>query len=440
MINYCIQVIVFQALFLCVYDAFLSKETFFSKNRWYLLSTSVLSFVIPLIKIPLAQESLTNELNTILPEIVLSPQSMIESSAVVQYFNQGMIIFWIGSMIAALVFSYRLQILIRLIFKNIKERKAGYTVVILPNSKKAFSFFNYVFLGSHIKGQERSKILEHELVHCKQMHSLDLLLFESFKIVMWFNPLVYLYQKRIAAVHEYISDATVLETTEKKQYLNSMINQLFDVEKVVFVNQFYQTSLIKKRIKMITKEKSKQFKEFKYLLIIPVFLSMVLYVSCTNQDDQKLNVQNDISTDAAKSTTDQLKEETEVQSLDELVLKTENEERVSFISVDNIPTFPECEKNDRNCVNRKIQMHFAQNFDSDLPSKLNLTPGKKRIIMIFTINKEGLIDDVKVKAPHPALKDEVRRILSKLPKMEPGNHKGMPVKVKYTLPIRIDVK
>lgn len=51
MINYILQVILFQVLFLAIYDFFLSKETFFTKNRWYLISSPVLSFILPFIKI-----------------------------------------------------------------------------------------------------------------------------------------------------------------------------------------------------------------------------------------------------------------------------------------------------------------------------------------------------------------------------------------------------
>ena len=77
MMNYCIQVIVFQALFLCVYDAFLSKETFFAKNRIYLLVTPILSFFIPLVKLSSLQTEYTSEVSILLPEIVLSPQTVM---------------------------------------------------------------------------------------------------------------------------------------------------------------------------------------------------------------------------------------------------------------------------------------------------------------------------------------------------------------------------
>ena len=47
MITYIIQIIAFQLIFLLVYEALLKKETFFNYNRWYLLSTSVLSLLLP---------------------------------------------------------------------------------------------------------------------------------------------------------------------------------------------------------------------------------------------------------------------------------------------------------------------------------------------------------------------------------------------------------
>ena len=77
MINYIIQVILFQVLFLAIYDFFLSKETFFTKNRWYLLSTPILSFLLPLIKIPTFQKAVPQEYIVYLPEIILSPEKVI---------------------------------------------------------------------------------------------------------------------------------------------------------------------------------------------------------------------------------------------------------------------------------------------------------------------------------------------------------------------------
>ena len=51
MIQYIVQVVAFQLLFIMAYDLFLKKETFFNWNRAYLLVSSMLSFIIPFIKI-----------------------------------------------------------------------------------------------------------------------------------------------------------------------------------------------------------------------------------------------------------------------------------------------------------------------------------------------------------------------------------------------------
>ncbi|MFY0629925.1 MAG: energy transducer TonB [Flavobacteriaceae bacterium] len=511
MINYIIQVILFQTLFLAVYDFFLAKETFFTKNRWYLLVTAIGSFLIPFINLPTFQQAIPKEISIVLPEIVLSPQSVIEQTSVYQSFDYGILVFWIGLTFFSLIFGYKLYRIIHLIVKNSRERKESYYLITLPNSKKAFSFFNYVFLGANVDEQEKDKIISHELIHCKQKHSIDLLVFESLKIVMWFNPLVYIYQKRISTVHEYISDDIVVKSTEKKQYINKLVSQLFDVEYISFVNQFYKSSLVKKRIKMIMREKSKQIKQVKYLLLIPVLASMLFYVSCSEnsllQDDvvaqkqettfyglpkfnyegrakesyldiyfgiKKPQIGKRISEDelltkerleyeefkgrfvkptySDKVSLELYKLENGRKMISLVLLSSEGQEisdktevekineDVPFTIIEKIPTFPGCDENDRKCFNKNMQMHFARNFNPNLPNKIGLKPGKKRIVMQFKIDKKGNIAGVKVKAPHEKLKEESIRIINMLPKMIPGEQDGKPVDVKYTLPMRIDVK
>ena len=405
MINYIIQVMLFQVLFLVVYDFVLSKETFFTKNRWYLLMSAIMSFCIPFIQIPSFQKVVSNGVRILLPEIVLSPQNMIEKTEIYQNFNGGLIIFWLGFLFFLVLFSFKVYKLSSLIIKNFIEKKDSYTLITLPNSKKAFSFFNYIFLGADINELEKEKIISHELIHCKQKHSLDLLFFESLKILMWFNPLLYIYQKRITTVHEYISDAIILKSADKKLYMNTLVNQLFDVENISFVNQFYKHSQLKKRIMMITKEKSNKMKQIKYLLLVPILASMLFYTACSNTKNEIIE-----------------------------------KEVIPFTMIDKAPTFPGCPENDKSCFNKKMQQHFQKEFDVNLTDSLKLSPGKKRIIMLFKINKEGAIVGIKTKAPHPALQEEAVRIIKLLPIMKPGELNGKKVTVKYALPMRIEVE
>ena len=60
--------------------------------------------------------------------------------------------------------------------------------------------------------------------------------------------------------------------------------------------------------------------------------------------------------------------------------------------------------------------------------------------MLFKIDESGNIIDIRTKAPHPKLDKEAQRIIKLLPKMKPGQQQGKAVRVKYTLPMRIDVE
>ena len=66
--------------------------------------------------------------------------------------------------------------------------------------------------------------------------------------------------------------------------------------------------------------------------------------------------------------------------------------------------------------------------------------GLQKIIVIFKIDTEGNIIDVRAKGPHPKLEQEAIRVIKKLPKMDPGKIKGKAVTVPYTLPIKFMVR
>ena len=136
-------------------------------------------------------------------------------------------------------------------------------------------------------------------------------------------------------------------------------------------------------------------------------------------------------------------EAVEVEEIEEVEEVEEVIEDVPFTIIEDVPIFPGCKGSKaelKKCFNKKMQKHFAKKFDSDLPNELGLSPGKKRLIMLFKIDRTGNIVDIRAKAPHPRLQKEAIRIIKLLPKMTPGKQRGKPVGVKYTLPMRIDVE
>lgn len=59
-----------------------------------------------------------------------------------------------------------------------------------------------------------------------------------------------------------------------------------------------------------------------------------------------------------------------------------------------------------------------------------------RVTVQFMVDKDGSIKNVKVmRGKHPALDKEAQRVVSAMPKWNPGRNNGQPVKVTYVLPV-----
>ena len=299
-----LQIIAFQALFLLVYDLFLKRETFFNYNRGYLLVTSVLALVLPFIKLPELKKIAIKDIVIQLPEVFIGVKA--PSTYEIQIAEQAgiiieqpltpiwQIIVFAGIVVSTLIFIFKITKLYWLKNKNPKRWQGNVLIVKLIKSSAAFSFFNTIFLGERIPETEKATIFKHELVHIKELHTLDLLFFELLRIVFWFNPLVYIYQNRIKELHEYIADAKAVKENGKSAYYQSLLNQVFDVNTVSFTNTFFKKSLIKKRIAMLQKTKSKQFHLIKYTLLLPLVFGMLIYSSTEVRAQEKVEIEQTV--------------------------------------------------------------------------------------------------------------------------------------------------
>ncbi|APQ17742.1 M56 family metallopeptidase [Maribacter hydrothermalis] len=293
MIQYILECIAFQLLFLVIYDFFLKKETFFQWNRVYLLGTFVLSLILPWVKIEAFKQQVPQTFVQY-PEYLWGLQNVKvvvpveETSSWDLTWQEG--IFYGGMLVAMLLFGLKIRQLYLLRKSGEKVVYPLFTQIVIANSCIAFSFFKSIFIGDHVLKMKHDTIIEHELVHIKQGHTYDLLFFELMRIVGWFNPLVYVYQNRISEVHEFIADSHVSKA-HKTEHYEQLLSQVFQTEHISFINQFFTQSLIKKRIVMLQKSKSKKVWQLKYLLLVPMVLGMLLYSSCeldkTSSDSQE---------------------------------------------------------------------------------------------------------------------------------------------------------
>src|SRR5690554_1110674 len=470
MIHTILQILVFQFLFLAVYDLFLKKETFFNLNRAYLLLTPIMSIVLPFVSLDFLQENIPQEYVVQLPAVILGNTASEAGNNATFWLSTLNSLWVIGISAATFIFSLKLLKIFKLRVSGINTSVKGTRLILLPKTDLAFSFFNTIYLGETVSEENKASIIAHEKVHIQQKHSLDLLYFELLRIVFWFNPLVYMFQNRIATLHEYIADSEITRDKDKKQYYQNLLSEVFQTEQISFVNTFFKQSLIKKRIIMLQKSKSQKGAQVKYLLLLPIIFSMLFYTSCSNeptpeeiqstsQSDSEVMTKINELAEAIMKKGDMTAEEekalklltteaqpgnkvyTSVQEyLDEN--KDQNQGEVPFGAIEKAPTYPDCTGDNeamKNCVSTKISEFINANFNTDIADDLNLS-GIQRISVQFTIDPTGADVNVRARAPNPDLEAEAIRVVEMLPPMIPGEQKGKKVGVMYSLPIVFDVK
>jgi len=373
MLHYILQTLIFQIVFLALYDAFHKKTTFFNWNRFYLLVTPILSLLLPFIKVDFFKTEASQIYVTKLERIItISSENLTQigtTGPTENPINWWLIIYCIGLSIStlSLIFKlYKLKVITSFSFKSDFKNKK---IVVLPNSNQAFSFWNTIYLGDQIQKNEKEQILIHEMVHVQQKHSLDQILFEILKTVLWWNPMMYIYQSRVTILHEYIADDAVTANVNKRSYIEQLLNTAFQTQEISFINQFFNQSLIKKRIVMLQKSKSKSIEKFKYLLLIPVIIGILVYTSCSEE------------TNTSNSSIEP-KEKTQ---------NPENPDGVSFIS--NAPNCPNINAVYNRNLNNYLQVRSGKNWEV-LIDLISLENSKKIRTAHLGINQTFFIRNI----------------------------------------------
>ncbi|HMQ44917.1 MAG TPA: energy transducer TonB [Mariniflexile sp.] len=119
------------------------------------------------------------------------------------------------------------------------------------------------------------------------------------------------------------------------------------------------------------------------------------------------------------------------------VAQVEEEVEVAFAVIEDVPVFPGCEglskSETKDCFQRKVQEHVVKNFR--YPETALEMGIQGRVSVIFMIDSKGYTTNVRSRGPDKILEAEAERIISLLPKMQPGKQRGKPVKVSYAVPI-----
>ena len=274
-LNYLLQVNLYLVLFYGFYRLLLRSETFFNLNRGYLVASAALAFFIPLMQSEWVRSWFVTEQVSQTIYTLYDPQIMYIRASTTQAHTMTMgeimaFVYIIGIMLGIARFGGNLVFLGQMM----KRKTQG------EDSKRAFSFFNVLFVSKELKS--RSTIMKHEFVHIRQLHSADVMLFELMAIFNWFNPVVYLYKSSIKHIHEFIADEVASKNeASKAEYAMLLFQEQFGVQAIPLTNNFFNQSLLKLRIKMLHKSRSTQTALMKYGLIAPLFMLMIVVSSAT---------------------------------------------------------------------------------------------------------------------------------------------------------------
>lgn len=281
LLNYFIEANLGLILFYTSYYLLLKNETQFSYRRYYLLAGIILSLLFPLLhfaefkSVPSLSETLPLiQLNDV--PLVAAPSEHTRTWDVTQLLT---VIYLSVTLVFALRLLYQVVVLLRLI-----RLFPAKTVIELPASSfLAFSFFNRIFISTAypLSERDKEKILKHEEVHRKKLHSLDILLVELVRIFFWFNPILLSYRKEIAQVHEFEADEAAASHAEQGQYCELLARAALQSAGYGLGNHF-NNSLTLKRIAMIRTVK-KNIRKWKVLTIFLFTSALFIIISCRDQ-------------------------------------------------------------------------------------------------------------------------------------------------------------
>ncbi|KIO53865.1 M56 family metallopeptidase [Flavobacterium hibernum] len=476
---------------LCVllgaYYLFLEKEKFHQFNRFFLLASLVISFVIPFVTIEIIQQ-----ISAVANNSVVIPEQ-VTTNVVVEKTSIFIIIGWFlyGVVTTALLFRF-----VNNLYKMIKKAKTGTkikhqnaTLILLKEQTLPYTFLNFIFINEneYESNKIEPELFTHELIHVNQKHSLDVLLIEVIKTIFWFNPVFVFYKKAIQLNHEFLADEKVVKSYNNVSFYQNLLLSKANQNPIYYLASNLNYSVTKKRLIMMTTTTSPSRGLLKKSILLPLLTGLV-YFLCTKTVAQEVQTKTAGSKEAVKKdskigsyydkTTFKIKDEkgkvvTEkkykdltaaeqkaVPNLFEGVKFPATKEEIDAKLEKGGPETVEIDLYDPK--NQKIKKTegtiYKTNDLTEDPSypggieqfykfigqnfKVPVTPAdvklKGRVYITFVIEKDGALSDFKMlRDIGYGTGDEALRVLKLCPNWIPGKVNGEPVATMYSLPITI---
>ena len=313
MIDFIITSSVCLSIFLAAYHLLLEKEKMHTFNRFYLLSSIVISLIIPFLNfeiikiIPVVQNF--EPLNTVITSAVI-PENEIHKDAISieNTINFTPYIYWslygIISFMLLLRFGKNIWKLVSKAKSNPSVKFKNANLILVKEETLPHTFLNSIFINFEDYNNKNieDELYTHELVHVTQKHTFDILFIETLKAIFWFNPLFYFYKKAIQLNHEFLADEEVVKSCDDVPFYQTLLLQKNSINHV-FLTSNLNYLVTKKRLIMMTKNTSKSLVLLKKIAVLPILVGMI-YFFCIEIVAQEKTI-NQIDNKSKKTQTEE---------------------------------------------------------------------------------------------------------------------------------------
>ena len=433
--------------FYLLWKLLLSRETFHRFNRVALLVVMVLALVLPWIRLSLDATVQVAKPMVVLEDLLVTPDGAAaaqQTSLSWSVMDFATLAYFIGVAMALAWFLHSHWSLYRLLKQGRRESlPGGITLHVVPGDQSPFSYFKHIVISEQDYRDNPHEILTHEQAHIGLRHSWDVLFMSMVTLFQWWNPAAWLLGRELRLVHEYEADEAVLnQGINAKQYQLLLIRKSVGDKLFSMANNFNYQSL-KKRIRMMSMNKSSRWNRLRALAVVPVIAlallafannkSVAAVVTAGLQQDNAVQseIQSPESVQVEAATQPVEAEAVEMNTEEQTPVETEPQSKKVYNSVEQMPEFP---------GGAAAMMRYLQE-NIKYPPEAAKNDIEGRVIVQFVIDETGQVGEVKVVRPvSEELDAEAVRVVKTFPKFEPGRQDGEAVSVWYTLPIMFKIQ
>ena len=467
----CLEMLVCGAVFHLLYRTAFEGRVRFVGCRIYLIVVAALSAIIPALDIRLWRD-----------RIVYIEATALNSTTTADTVAQSTFDLWATIIICAYAIGV-LVVLTSVISQAVKLARLGTATVengqrIVRSAKidTPFSFLRTIYLPTSLAPEHCEVVIQHECAHIRHHHSLERIAMELMKAVLWFNPFVWLFSRLLTEVHEFEADREVIDSGfDNRLYATSIFTQAFGFSPDIANG--LQSSLTKKRFKMMTKQRPSTRSLLRLAAALPVVATLAMLFSVRAQATVYLPIEKQSPESAADFTevrtysaepvlsaadSTKLREYRAEPAVPFMLVEdktTKEEEAVPFLLVDDK------EKKDDEAVpfllvddEKKKQLKYKDiafvkadkmptfdgrgninDFINWCSTQLNYNNGTAgmRVVMHFVVETDGSIKEVNALQGDAKSCAEVERVIRlSSGKWSSGEQKGEKVRVSYTIPVK----